>query len=250
MLLHAYLSPGAPGPGRVTQAAGSTARLVLDRATPCVMLGNICAFAVLCLILIAGGCNGMNAALEDSARLTEIQALKDKNASQARLLVQRDEQLRDQAEIIRSLRDLPRGLKLADLIHVDRIEIAGLSGGYDADEDGIDDGVRVYLRPYDQYGGALRATGKARVRLYDLDDPAGTQSVGEVVLEPEALGPLWFGRFLTSHYTIDVPWSGGAKTARHPHITIAVTFTDLLSGRSFEARSNVIVSTGSIARSP
>ncbi|MFQ5410646.1 MAG: hypothetical protein ACE5EC_00045 [Phycisphaerae bacterium] len=234
-----------------------TAKLTLERAsqyttrhfTRFAAFGNICAIVLPSLTLFLGGC-GMDAAMKDSARLTKIQALEDKVAAQTRLLVQKDEQLRDQAEMIQSLQNLPRGLKLADLIHVDRIDIANLSGGYDDDGDGIDDGVRVYLQPSDQHGGALRATGKVHVRLYDLNNPPESQSVGEIKLEPEELAPLWYGRFLTSHYTLKVPWSAGAKSAPHRKITVVATFTDLLSGRSFETQALVEVSIGPIASAP
>ncbi len=234
-----------------------TAKLTLDRATQHTTrhitrfsaFGNICAIALPCMILFLGGC-GSDAAMKDSARLTKIQALEDEVAAQTRLLAQKDAQLRDQAEMIQSLQNLPGGVKLADLIHVDRIEIANLSGGYDDDGDGIDDGVRVYLQPSDQHGGALRATGKVHVRLYDLNNPPESQSVGEIKLEPQELAPLWYGRFLTSHYTLEVPWSAGAKTAPHRNITVVATFTDLLSGRSFETQTLVEVSIGPIASAP
>jgi len=190
----------------------------------------------------AGGCNGNKASLEDTSRLTRIQELEDQLAEKTRLLARRDEQLREQAEIVQQLRHLDGARKLDALIHVDRIEIERFSSGYDDNGDGVDDGVRVHLRLFDQHGGVMRATGSVKVKLLDLAAPPGQRDVGRMELNPQQLDALWFGRFLTSHFTIKVPWPAGVSSPKHRRITTVVVFTDLLSGRSFDAQRVVEVS--------
>ncbi|MBN2563855.1 MAG: hypothetical protein JXQ75_23315 [Phycisphaerae bacterium] len=174
--------------------------------------------------------------------VTENQELRDKVEAQQRLLVARDEQIQDQARHIQELQGLTGERSLDRLVHVARIELERLTGGYDDDRDGVDDGVVAYVRLIDQDGDTIKAAGSVRVRLLDLAKPPDSQLVGDVELGPEELRPAWYGRFLTSHYTIKVPWAHGAQRAEHKSITVLVRFTDLLTGQVFEAQQAVEVS--------
>jgi len=189
--------------------------------------------------VLASGCDGAGAG---SGRVTEIQALRDKIETQQRKLVAKDEQVQAQASLIQELQGLTGPRSLDRLVHVSRIELERLTGGYDDDHDGVDEGVVVYLRLIDQDGDTIKAAGGVQIRLIDLAKPEGSQLVGHVELSPAALHPMWFGRLMTSHYTIRVPWSGDAERAEHESITVHVRFTDLLSGQSFEAQEVVEVS--------
>lgn len=186
-------------------------------------------------IATGGGCNG------DSDHVKQIQDLKDQVVEQRRRLAAKDELLRTQADHIQQLQQLGGERSLDRLVHVSGIELARLSGGYDADEDGVDDGVRVYLRLRDGDGDAIKATGSVRVTLTDLALPAASQQVGFIELGPEALRPLWYGRFASYHYTIEVPWSDGAGRPAHKSIVVRVQFTDLLTGQAFEIQEVVEV---------
>lgn len=204
---------------------------------------------VLALLHGLTGCMSDQQAREDATRLTRIQQLEDQLAAQARRLLEKDEEVRDQAAVIQRLRALPADRRLEDLVHVGRIEIERLSGGYDENRDAVDDGVVVYLRLVDQFGGSIRASGTVRVRLLDLDAPPDRQLLGRVELTAEQLEGLWYGRFLTSHYAVHVPWRPEVAAARPREVTISVTFTDFLSGRTFRAQAAVGVALGSAANS-
>jgi len=205
------------------------------------LFSAVFALAAVIMSAAAGGCNDQKASLRDTARLTRIQELEDQLAEKDRLLDLRDDQLRKQAEIVQQLRNLEGNRGLDALIHVDHIEIERFSGGYDDDGDGIDEGVRVHLRLFNQYGETMRATGSAQIKLLDLAGPSGQRDMGKVELGPQRLSERWFGRFLTSHYTIDVPWPAGVGSPPHNRITVVVVFTDLLTGRSFDAQRAVEV---------
>ncbi|HVP11308.1 MAG TPA: hypothetical protein VMV94_09005 [Phycisphaerae bacterium] len=197
----------------------------------------ILAVLVLSLCIVAAGCNGT----KPDSRITQIQQLQDKTQEQARLLAQKDEQLAAQSKRIQELQGLTDERSLDNLVHVASIEIDRLSDGYDDEHTGVDQGVVVYLRLLDRDGDAIKATGNVRVRLLDLAKPEGAQLVGEVSLDAAALRPLWYGRLLTYHYTIRVPWSAGAKRVEHKSITVIVDFTDLLSGKTFTTQKVVEV---------
>lgn len=185
-----------------------------------------------------GGCNG---SASDAHRVTEIEELRSEIDRQQRQLTFQDEQIQDQARIIQELRGLDGERRLDRLVSVARIELGTLSGGHDQDGDGADESVRVYLQLLDQDGDTVKVAGSAQARLFDLANPEGSQLVGQVQLDPDQMRQAWYGRFLTYHYTIDVPWAGGAKHAAHEAITVHVRFSDLLTGRSFEAQQVVKV---------
>jgi hypothetical protein len=71
--------------------------------------------------------------------------------------------------------------------------------------------------------------------------------VAEKTFTPEELRPLWYGRFMTQHYTLRVPWQSEFKTHPPSKVTALVRFTDLLTGQSFDAEQSIdlaISSTG------
>ena len=185
----------------------------------------------------------------DTARVTEIQHLRDKLEAQQRVLVTKDEELNAQAASIQELQGLSDERAVERLVHVARVELASLTGGYDDDHDGVHECVKVYLRLVDQDGDTIKAAGSAHARLLDLAKPPETQLVGELKLGLDELRPLWYSRFSTGHYTLKVPWAGGAKRAEHKAITIHARFTDLLSGQTFETQQVVEVA-GASAASP
>ncbi len=167
---------------------------------------------------------------------TEIAELKEESAARSRQIVALESQLRTQSRQIRELMALPADQRLASIPHVVRIELAALSGGYDEQDDGIDEGIVVYLQPIDQDGDRIKAAGTATVRLVDLANPPPEQGVGTVSLGVEQLRACWYGR-ISSHFTIKVPWAGGAARAHHSPITAVVSFTEHLTGRTFGAQA-------------
>ena len=211
----------------------------LDMLRVPAMRPNLFFAVVVCpIFLVAAGCNPPAA----DSRIAQVQQLQDRNQEQARLLAAKDEQLAADAKRIQELQGLNGERSIDNLVHVASIEIDRLSGGYDDDRNGVDEGVLIYLRLLDKDGDAIKASGNVHVRLLDLAKPEGSQLVGELSLDPAALRPLWYGRLLTYHYTIKVPWAGGAKRAEHKSITVVVEFTDLLSGKTFTAQKVVEVS--------
>ncbi len=184
------------------------------------------------LVCIAGCQNG-----GADPHITQIQELQDQLSRQGRQLGEKDAVINEQAAEIQHLRGLDADDRLKRLVHVDRIELQSLSGPYDDNRDGVDDGMVAYLRLIDADGDTIKAAGSATVQLFDLAAPQGGQLIGGVNLGPDELRPLWYGCLFTSHYTIRVPWkerlSPGGST-----VTMVVRFTDLLTGRSFETQTS------------
>lgn len=188
------------------------------------------AFVAVCAIV--AGCRTEPA----DPRLTRIQELEDKVQKQARQLVDREEELSSAARTIQELRGLEGPRRLERLVHVGKIEIERLSGGYDNNRDGVDDGVIVYFRPIDTDGDVIKAAGSAKVELFDVSKPAGPQMIGKVELSPEAMRKAWFSKMIGAHYRIEVPWAADALGPERKEVNILVRFIDLLTGQAFEAQ--------------
>lgn len=185
--------------------------------------------------LFIGGLAACDAPKADT-RTTQVQQLEDKLAEEQRRRVQQEQQLAEQAAMIQKLQGMDASHRLDMLVRVARIEIERLSGGYDDDRDGTDDGVVVYLRLFDRGGDAIKAAGSASVRLYDLSQPDRPRIVGNGQWTAEQMQALWYGSLMTSHYNLRTPWSAAAKSPPAPSITVAVQFTELLSGQTFDAQ--------------
>ena len=110
-----------------------------------------------------------------------------------------------------------------------RIEIERMSGGYDDDNVVGDDGVVVYVRPFDSVGDVIKATGDIEIQLWDLSGTPDEVLVGQYVLDAEHALGHWYGKLMTDHYTIKCPWR--SEPPRHTEITIRVLFTDYVTGK-------------------
>lgn len=134
---------------------------------------------------------------------------------------------------IEDLQALPGGkLKLETLVTTSRIELDRLTGGYDQDHDGQDDGIVVYIRPIDTDGHVIKAIGSLSIKLFDLNG-AEPKLVGQVKIPASEARKLWFGRAWTHHFTVRCPFD--PDPARSP-ITVQAVFVELLTGKEFKAQ--------------
>lgn len=197
--------------------------------------GRVAVCGLLCAVLSAG-CNGLGqetATLrQENERLRrEVGRLERESITNARLVTD----LRTQIARLQQL-----GSRRLDLLYsAASLEIERLSGGYDADKLPGDDGIVVYLRPLDAVGDAIKAAGDIRIELLDLANPDGQHLIGEYIIPVHKAMEMWYGRFMTYHYTIHCPWRDGPP--RHPQITIRATFVDYLTGKELTATRQVEV---------
>lgn len=129
--------------------------------------------------------------------------------------------------------------RLEYLFVPERLVLDTLTGGLD--EDGLpgDEAVVVYVKPIDRYGDTIKAAGELRVQLFDLAAPPEQSLVGEMRVPVEKAAEYWYGRFLTSHYTLKCPWISGFPA--HSEITVRVTFVNLFPPRVLTAQTVVNV---------
>ncbi len=187
--------------------------------------------ALLSPLVVAAGCNNQQEmyALRDRLALTEnrMERLQREKAEQRAEL----RKLREQVATLQDLGDV----RLEKLYTVSAIRLGRHTGGVTLGDDrGVHDGVKVYLRPVDGRGDALKAAGSAVVELYDLAAPEAEKLIGRYEWSVEELSETWRSGFMAYHYGLECPWD---QPPAHEDITVRVVFKEYLTGRTFTAQA-------------
>ncbi len=185
--------------------------------------------AVLLGVVLATGCEDGNSLETTKMQLIESQQrvsdLEQANVNLARRVEEQDKQ-------IASLMDL--GDKRADVLFTaHEVRMGKYSGGWDFDDNGLEDGVKVFLTTHDQDGTLLKSAGEATVKIYDLS--AGEQALlGEYTWTAEEFGQTWMSGFMGSYFNLECPWIDGSPET--DQVTVHVTFVDYLTGKTLTAQ--------------
>ena len=144
-------------------------------------------------------------------------------------IANQQETIETQRKQITSLQQLGtrRPARLAPL---QGIRFASLSGGYDESGSGSDQGVVLYVQPYDADGDTLKVDGELTVQMFDLSNPAGPREISQYTWKGEQLRKIWNGHFGTSHFTARCPWPDNYQPPRQ--VTVQVQFLDYLTGKT------------------
>lgn len=128
--------------------------------------------------------------------------------------------------------------RLDELFTVAGIRLGRLIGGLDSDQQPGDEAVRVYLAPFDATGDVLKAAGAVVVEAFDLSSDA--LRLGRWSFDVATTRAAWNSSGLLYEYVLDCPLEKVAVPSSG-ELTLRVTFTDALTGRSFSAQQLVRV---------
>lgn len=116
------------------------------------------------------------------------------------------------------------------------LRIGKLTGGFDTDpEKPGDELLKVYVVPTDRTGDLLKAAGSFVVELFDLSEDEQVR-IGEWKFSAEQTPELWHGQVLSYGYVLPCPWQSKPE---HATLTVKVTFTDALTGRTLTQQKQV-----------
>lgn len=129
--------------------------------------------------------------------------------------------------------------RLEQLFTAHGIRFGRLTGpaDWDAKSPG-DDGLKVYITPFDNAGQQLKAAGAIVVEAFDLSRGEGAR-IGRWEFPLQDAARNWFGQAMLYGYVLQCPWQ---QRPEHPDITIKASFTDALTGRIFTEQQVVKVS--------
>jgi hypothetical protein len=127
--------------------------------------------------------------------------------------------------------------RLDKLFTTHGIKLGRLTGGADLDRNKPgDEGIKVYVTPFDDDGEPLKAAGSFVIEAFDL--AAKTPEIGRWTFDVSAARKAWNGAFLSHQYVMPCPWQ---KPPQHEELTIKVTFRDELTEREFHEQTVVKV---------
>ena len=190
----------------------------------------------MCVLSGAAGCGGDDRAIismSDQLELTRKE--KNKLANQLGKCEADNERLQKQIKTLSGARE---EASFDDIHSIEQVEITSYTNLYDKNDDGKMDTLIVYLKPSDAQADIIKATGEVDVELWDLNKPGIEAKLGKWHVKPEELKKLWFATLVTINYRLTFDLTDKIEKYDEP-LTVKVTFTDHLSGKTFKEQKAV-----------
>lgn len=187
-------------------------------------------FGLLAAILLTG-CQDTRQADSLAAQVEQLTQEKTQLRQQIEQSEAQNKQLKEQVQVLAAL---PQEVKLENLRSLESIKIGRYSGFYDKDKDGRAEKLIVYVQPLDEEGDKIKAAGDVDVQLWDLSKSESSALLGQWHVAPGELKKLWFDTLLTINYRLvfDLPDTIDPDALAQDSLTVKVTFTDYLTGRT------------------
>ena len=103
--------------------------------------------------------------------------------------------------------------------------------------------LALVIVPEDGLGRFLQAAGTLQVSVAALAPGHAPTAAGTLTVTPLALRDCYRAGLMGTHYTVEIPlkWSGDDAQTRGTvrAVSVAIDFTDALSGRSFPAAATI-----------
>lgn len=219
------------------------------RSNAAARTGRSCAacLALATAISVLAGCEaGRTEAFLEAQR--EAQALREQVNQLETQLTAEQQTVRGLQKRLATMRGMEPDL-LDQLITPVRIELAGQSGTYTTPGAPEDTGIVLYVQPMDEDGHVIKAAGSFLVTLLDLSDPSNPSAVATYEFDVPTTRELWFGRFLTNHFTLRCPWPPSGPPPID-EITARIEFTVLLTGQVLIAQERFEIKRPPVVTAP
>jgi hypothetical protein len=118
------------------------------------------------------------------------------------------------------------------------LQLDRYTGAIDTNHDGVDDTVRIYLKPLDQEGRFIPVAGRAVAQVVAIQPGEPPKLLAEKVFEPAEFNQAYRTGLTGTHYTLELPLPSplpkGLKSA-----TLKVTLTDAATGAQLVAEQAI-----------
>lgn len=119
------------------------------------------------------------------------------------------------------------------------------TGAIDANDDGMDDTVRVYLKTLDQQGHFIPVAGRAVVQAVLIQPGRVATVLNETTYEPQAFSAAYRCGLTGTHYTLELDLPS-PPTAEAGQITLKLTFTDAATGVQLSHEMSLQINQGQL----
>jgi hypothetical protein len=184
--------------------------------------------------MAAAGCQNPGTAEKPSPSLQVERLAEQKVVLQSKLeqTEAENERLKKQVD---TLANLPSDKKAESLYRLQEIKIGRYTNLYDEDKNPGAPGKKkliVYVGPVDETGDVIKAAGAVDVQLWDLNKKENESLLAQWRVEPNELKRMWLNSLLAGNYRLKFDVAGVVAKFDKP-LTVKVSFTDYLSGRTF-----------------
>lgn len=190
--------------------------------------------ALLIACVVAVGCNSQQADL--AQRLRKLDA---ENVRLTRRVNQTNQRVAALEKQLQTLQGFPPE-RMAHFVTAAQAKIGRFTGPFDSDNDGIDDGIKVYLKLRDRHGDTIKAGGQVDIEFWDLAASQDQRLLGTWQFAMANLSAHWLAGMMADHYRFELTWPGG-RPPRNLYITVKLRFADAITGAVFESQKAVEV---------
>ena len=191
---------------------------------------NIIYFLLVGTLLVLTGCAGLNGKSTSPSQAQKLRKEVKNLKKELETLQAENKSLQGQLQV---LQNLPKDVKLENLCRPGQIKVTRYTGFYDKDKDGKRESLIVYIKPYDENGDLIKASGAVDIQLWDLNRKDGSALLGQWHIKPEELKKLWFSSVMSTGYRLTFNVKEHVESFKQP-FTVKVTFTDYLTGEVFK----------------
>lgn len=192
----------------------------------------LAAALVLAMAAPLGGCRMMLGTPRDFRN--ENDRLRRENMELRRQVEQLNERLEARLGELEGLRrQLDRAeaapMPDAEVPTLARLRMGRYSGGVDTTDDGVDDLIRVYLRPLDQRNRIMPVAGRAEIRAVGIPADDEPRVLAQRAYTPAEFDRAWRSGFTGSHYTLELELPDDLPEEIE-EVTVRVRFTQAQTG--------------------
>ncbi len=121
-----------------------------------------------------------------------------------------------------------------------KIEFERYSGAVDADSDGKDDLIRIYMTPLDHLGRLLPVAGRLKLQAVAIRDEGPPELLAERTYEPDEFDKAYRANLTGYHYTLEMDLPESIDPAI-TSVTVKATLTEAVTGHVLTTEEIVAV---------